>query len=324
MLALAALASFHEPTPFVIRPTHQCWPGAVPFELSYDLVIDVAVGLVGSTRLEAIRESWAAPQAEDTACSVMHLFVHSTPGPSVRHQRTADQVSLFLNTTDTYERLPVKVIGSFQWLNAHVRFKYVLKTDDDAWVCTHALLSTLARFPRTRLYWGKMNTRHALIADVTHHGSVHAAFADFFTGATRYSTYAFGAAYALSADVAAVISDQYGLDAAEHVHIEDVLVGELVSRRFGDAIQIRDARESTISLGYSRRKDDPKARKIPTQQHLQRLCTGPERGGKESIVVHRIFAVQVRKCAEMAAKRCACDGDADKCSGRSTSPYQHP
>ncbi|KAJ1631125.1 hypothetical protein T492DRAFT_1144173 [Pavlovales sp. CCMP2436] len=205
---LLALAQFREPWPVVLRPTHECWPSAVDGP-SYDLVLDIAVG--GSAlRLGALRETWAGPAVRDgMACSVINLFVHAAPAAAVHHRRVADEVFLFLNTTDTYERLPVKVLGSLQWLSAHVHFKYVLKTDDDAWICTHSLLETLAAFPRSRLYWAKMNTRHALISGVVHRASsgsfVHSAFTDYFRGATHYSTYAFGAAYVLSHDVAAMM-----------------------------------------------------------------------------------------------------------------------
>lgn len=222
---------------------------------------------------------------------------------------------LFLNTTDTYERLPVKVIGSLQWLSAHVAFKYVLKTDDDAWICTHALLATLADFPRERLYWGKMNTNHAEIAGVTHHGFVHTNFSAFFKGVRHYPTYAFGAFYALSADVAALISDEAALDAAEHVQIEDVLVGELIRRRLGGSANVRDARVSPVDLGYSRHKT-PKGMDPLGREKLRFLCSPKRRtGGKGAIIVHRIFPQQVRACAEMAADRCACDGRAGRCAG---------
>lgn len=202
------------------------------------------------------------------------------------------------------------------WLTAHVSFKYVLKTDDDAWVCTHALLETLAALPRARLYWGKMNTRHALISDITHHGFVHTAFTEYFAGSTHYPTYAFGAAYALSADVAALVSDARGLDAAEHMQIEDVLVGELISRRLGSSVHVRDARSSAISLGYTRRKDDKTTRSRAARGHLLHLCGALADGGKGSIIVHRIFPAQVRKCAQMSAGRCACDGRQGMCAGQ--------
>jgi len=215
----------------------------------------------------------------------------------------------------------VKVVGSLQWLSAHVRYKYVLKTDDDAWICMHSLLETLAAFPRSRLYWGKMNTRHALISSVLHHGFVHSAFTDYFRGATHYSTYAFGAAYVLSHDVAALVSDEQGVDAAEHVRIEDVLVGELINRRLGGAVSARDARNSTISLGYTRRKGDASTRSRATKIHLRKLCTASSSGGRGSIVVHRIFPAQVRTCAGLAVHRlCACDGRRGACSGALPGP----
>ncbi|KAG8458198.1 hypothetical protein KFE25_011729 [Diacronema lutheri] len=312
---VARIAQFREPTSVVLAPSHECWPSVYPGAPAYDLVVVIAVG-ANALRREALRESWAAPHAAGTACSVMHLLAHAAPGPRVYHRRTGDEVLLFLNTTDTYERLPVKVIGSLQWLSAHVRYKYVLKTDDDAWICTHALLETFGAFPRERLYWGKMNTRHALIANVTHHGSVHSAFTRAFDGATRYSTYAFGAAYALSADVAATISDASALGVAEHVHIEDVLVGELISRRLGSSVRVRDARRSAISLGYTRQQDSASTRSRATHWHLRRLCTAAADGGKGSMIVHRIFPQQVRTCAAMAARRCACDGRVGRCDGR--------
>lgn len=226
---------------------------------------------------------------------------------------------LHLNTSDEYERLPAKVIGSFQWMSRHVAYKYVFKTDDDAWVCMHELLRTIAPMPRARLYWGKMNVRHALIDATTHRGFVHTSFSRYFGGATHYRTYAFGAAYVLSADVVEAIADDDGVDAAAHVQIEDVLVGELIYRRLLGRVFVRNARNHSISLGYSRQRrsaDSPKLKNKASVKYLLHICAPARVGGKGSIVVHRIWPRQVRLCAEQARGHCPCDNSRrGLCSG---------
>lgn len=227
-------------------------------------------------------------------------------------------MDLTLNMEESYEHLPLKVVGSLQWISLHVRFKYVLKTDDDSWICVDALLSTLAPLPRRALYWGKMNRHHASVEKVLHHGFVHHEFAEYFGhDARNYPTYAFGAAYVLSADVARAVSDDRGVDAAEHVKIEDVLVGQLVRQKLGTQISIVDARNSSFALGYTRRGGDPKRPSKAGPAHLRRLCAAQAHGGRESTVVHRIPPAEVRKCERMARERCACDAALARCRGGS-------
>jgi hypothetical protein len=217
------------------------------------------------------------------------------------------QVFLHLNTTDTYQRLPVKVIGSLQWLSAHVSYKYVLKTDDDAWICMHEVLQTLSPLPRTALYWGFINRVQRPIGNFSHKGFVHTEFIAYFKKECN-PVYAFGAAYVLSADVADAISDTGALDAAEHVRIEDVLVGELISRRLGSAVRIVDAQTQRLTMGYRFRKDKGEH---PTKTMVRQWC-GPGR----KMIVHRILPTQVRLCHQVAKGRCACVSAPGRCSGR--------
>ena len=40
------------------------------------------------------------------------------------------------------------------------RFKYLLKTDDDSFVCVARLLESLRLLPRTHIYLGVLNPQH--------------------------------------------------------------------------------------------------------------------------------------------------------------------
>lgn len=54
-----------------------------------------------------------------------------------------------------YRNIGKKVLLGMQWAHEHLRFKYLLKTDDDAFVCLSKLFSELQRHDMTeRMYYG--------------------------------------------------------------------------------------------------------------------------------------------------------------------------
>lgn len=114
---LPALAQFREPGGARLFPTHECWPSASPGVLSYDLVIDISVSTAAS-RQRAVRESWAAAHSVGTACSVMHLFVHSIPSPATHHRRIGDEVR---RPAQSAARLQLQPQPDRTWLTQRLR-----------------------------------------------------------------------------------------------------------------------------------------------------------------------------------------------------------
>lgn len=134
-----------------------------------------------AARRQAVRHSWAfatanasdsfggeqppdGPAAEP--CSVRHLFVvggGSAPAHLAGAQTAPDGDVLILPVPDGYRQIVHKVIGAVQWAVSSTRFKYLLKTDDDSFVCVSRLLETLRTMPRRRLYLGVVNPQHSTI-----------------------------------------------------------------------------------------------------------------------------------------------------------------
>jgi hypothetical protein len=67
------------------------------------------------------------------------------------------------DSRDGYTRILHKVIGALRWALVHLPFKYVLKTDDDSFVCAARLLELLRALPRERAYVGVVNLHHKVI-----------------------------------------------------------------------------------------------------------------------------------------------------------------
>lgn len=141
---------------------------------------------------------------------------------------------------------------------------------------------------------------------------MHTDFAAYFQTA-RYPTYAFGAAYALSADVAAAVSDAAALRAARHVQIEDVLIGALVARAL-PTLAPTAMRSRGFALGYNHKSTSSLAAPAPDSPagpgphrllYLRKLCATNANGGKKgwlAMVVHRVGPDEVRR-RERRARR---------------------
>ena len=119
----------------------------------------------GTARRAAIRQSWAQPVAE---CSVGFAFVLGTipPAPSVevlpasRAEPTSEPDAVTLpGVAENYSTLSLKVLRALRWALDTRDFAYVLKTDDDSYVCLGGMLRWLAHQQRApgaqRLYAGR-------------------------------------------------------------------------------------------------------------------------------------------------------------------------
>lgn len=223
---------FIEPGLAPIAPAHECfsheapratWPrgraaGSSP---TYDLVVGMLSARANWRQRQALLTSWAIPGQR---CSVLFVLIYAneTIGAPARHEWAAPSVlDLTLRTPEVYGNLPTKVLGAFEWIATHVRYKYLLKTDDDAYACVGGLLATLVTLPRAGLYWGKM--RKGGVAVQTEGKWQDDGFGTTL-GTRAYGVYAFGAGYVLSHDLAMRAAETM-LPISRACRVEDGLVG---------------------------------------------------------------------------------------------------
>lgn len=221
------------------RPRSECLrPPASDGQLSYDLVALVLssnkAALQPGRRRQAVRQSWAdedarlgSPDDGAPSCSLRVIFVlGGSEAPTLR----GDELSLPVE--DGYRQLSQKVLGAMAWLLDSVAFKFVLKTDDDSFVCLARLLALLHAFGGgggRGLYLGAISKKHKVITNPRHEhferwGDVE--YVELFNR-TVYATYMQGAGYVLSADLVDVATRRAAA-IPRLPAIEDALVGTLV------------------------------------------------------------------------------------------------
>ena len=215
--------------------------GGRAVSLTWDLLVLILSSqqkqLTPARRREAVRRSWVrdvvstelggaeAPAAD--RCSVRHYFVVGG-GQRVPHLRGEDV--LVLPVEDGYTEIVHKVIGALRWALVQAPAKYVLKTDDDSFLCAARLLELLRSAPRERAYLGVINPHHHVITtaqrDARYERWRDVEYVRLFNR-TVYAPYMQGAGYVLSADLAALVVQR--ADALRTLpKVEDALVGTLV------------------------------------------------------------------------------------------------
>lgn len=184
-------------------------------KLNASLVILVHSGPVHFLQRSVIRSTWLSAIPNDT----LAFFVVGTKNlstetiKSLQDEQDTHKDLIILDIEDAYEKLTTKVLHGFVWLNDHVNFKYVLKTDDDSFVRVDLLYGEATRLKPQRLYWGYFDGLNYekdekypvwLLCDT-------------------FLPYAKGGGYVLSADLIEFITKN-----AHHLmihHAEDVSVG---------------------------------------------------------------------------------------------------
>ena len=221
-------------------------PPSISSNVSLDLLVLILSSqqqrLGPSKRRQAVRRSWAfaasemdpslgAPGASPSdLCSVRHLFVVGG-GKSAARLGSSEQPSerdvLVLPVPDGYRQITAKVLAALKWVASHVSFKYLLKTDDDSFVCASRMLELLRTLPRRLLYLGVVNPAHKVITSGKKYGRWRdPVYVELFNRSV-YAPYMQGAGYVLSADmVAMVVRRAEALPKLPAV--EDALVGTLI------------------------------------------------------------------------------------------------
>lgn len=209
--------------------------------VTYDLVVLVLSSrqkqLNPARRREAVRRSWvrdlatselgAAEAIASELCSMRHYFV---VGGGKRAVHLWHDDVIVLPVADGYTEIVHKVIGALRWALVHCPAKYLLKTDDDSFVCAARLIELLRTVPRERAYLGVINQHHHVITDQQRDERYERwrdrEYVRLFNR-TVYAPYMQGAGYVLSADLAELaVRRASALDTLPTV--EDALVGTLI------------------------------------------------------------------------------------------------
>ena len=209
----------------------------------------------GTRRRDALRPLFA-PLDVASSCVVRSLFVVGTDEPAVSepkslHSRFVGPDLLHTNVPERYELISLKVLAALQFSVKNTRSAFVLKCDDDSFVCVGGLLDFLSRVPLHGTYAGlamrgehrpgqRMRINYALPRTAAASQWNDVQHARMFN-TSLYAPYMQGGGYVLSHDlVRAVVSEAsrllFELDVArtpveKTPRVEDALVGALLFAR---------------------------------------------------------------------------------------------
>lgn len=269
---------------------------AAPARPSFDLVALILSSrqreLTPARRRQAVRASWAshtahlgaADAATTELCSVKPLFVvgGGKARAHVRSDAAGNEDLLVLPVPDGYRQITQKVVAAFAWVTSTLQFKYVLKTDDDSFICLARLLELLRPMARGAVYLGVANRHHSVVLQPSNPQYMRWRDAEYVAlfNRTVYPPYMQGAGYVLSRDMAQLVV-RTGSEAAGRVAIEDALVGTLLD-------------------GHAKPRSSPKAfRHKNKDDYAVSVC---ERD-TEFVLLHKLTVEELKQCRAATLRR---------------------
>lgn len=167
-------------------------------EKSVFLVIVMLSAPANREQREVIRQTWLSEEKSDT----LHFFVigisslnEDLNATVLAEQKKYGDLMLLGSVVDSYQALTKKLLASFVYVHYNVKFRFLMKCDDDTYVQLTELHKELKSVPyKQRLYWGFFD------------GSASPRKAgpwkeDEWVLCDRYLPYALGGGYILSSDV---------------------------------------------------------------------------------------------------------------------------
>lgn len=149
-----------------------------------------------------VRETWARNLPLGTSIR----FVIGNKGMSegremeIRSENdTAGDIIFLDQIEESYSVLTRKVLEMFKYAHEHIKFNFLLKVDEDSFVCADRILDELLSKPQERLYWGFFDGR----AHVKKAGKWQE---ENYVLCDRYIPYALGGGYVISKDLVAYVS----------------------------------------------------------------------------------------------------------------------
>lgn len=167
------------------------------------LVIIILTAPNNVEQRNVIRQTWLSEEKMDT----MHFFVVGIAGlnedvnTTIQSEQKRFSDMLFLNNIyDSYEALTKKLLASFVYLHHNVKYRFLLKCDDDTYVQMSQLHQELKSVPyKQRLHWGFFDGR----ATPKRSGPWKETE---WVLCDHYLPYALGGGYVLSSDLVAFIA----------------------------------------------------------------------------------------------------------------------
>lgn len=167
-------------------------------EKSVFLVIVMLSAPANKEQREVIRQTWLSEEKADT----LHFFVIGTGSLNedlnvsvLAEQKKHGDLMLLSNVVDSYQALTKKLLASLVYVHYSVKFRFLMKCDDDTYVRLTELHKELKSVPyKQRLYWGFFDGR----ASPKKSGPWKE---EDWVLCDRYLPYALGGGYILSSDV---------------------------------------------------------------------------------------------------------------------------
>jgi hypothetical protein len=201
---------------------------------------------------ESARETWA--QWADPCAARFWFLLGDAPATSVNGD------ILYLNVSEGYNKISLKVLHALRWLveRQPLAFRYVLKTDDDSFVCVGGMLRMLRAASPSPLYAGKPNWQHTRIfSSRLDHKWYDRSYIDTF-GRSEYGDYHMGVGYLLGTRLAsAVVQTAHRLGVLENASrvpgVEDAWIGALARATglLAERRSLHDSREPTIPIALN-------------------------------------------------------------------------
>ncbi|CAL8469155.1 g8696 [Coccomyxa elongata] len=177
----------------------------------------------------AVRDAWAS-RCQVPGVSVCRFILSDDEVTELVQEEMQEHNDIVLvHGETTYKSILLKTLFVFEYAVSHYDARFILKTDDDAFVHTWAMvqqLRLLCESPdcrRERLYMGKQCRRGEVILTPGHRWNN----ADYYnhTGLETYANYMFGGGYILSADVAQALVHLQSKVSLKFTPIEDATIG---------------------------------------------------------------------------------------------------
>ncbi|XP_063587024.1 beta-1,3-galactosyltransferase 6-like [Penaeus indicus] len=167
------------------------------------LVIIVISAPGNSEQRDTIRQTWLSEEKSDT----LHYFVIGTGSLSENvnvtiqsEQRRFGDLLLLNNVIDSYSALTKKLLASLVYVHYNVKFRFLMKCDDDSYVQIPQLHKELKAVPyKQRLYWGFFDGRAT-----PHKKGVWKE--NEWVLCDHYVPYALGGGYVLSSDLVTFVA----------------------------------------------------------------------------------------------------------------------
>ena len=207
----------------------------------YKLLIMVTSKPDNFERRLSIRSTWATRWHNRTDLppwrTVFQLGKSSDPLVRKRTTREAAnyQDMIFGDFTDTFYKLPIKVIMAFEWATKFCDFEYLLKSDDDVFVHVPNIFAFLSMqdIPRTRLYAGRVQFNNEPVRSTNEERIKKYVVTTKEYPYRTYPRFCSGAGMMLSRDFAADLVKIH--DNNNYFKLDDVYIGMLALRLGVDA-----------------------------------------------------------------------------------------